>query len=260
MTQRDRWTGDAGRLVSTPIPPLPKMPDIKGRQKIRIRDSAEHFVCLNALAPDLLVVHPQYFARGYRNASPDLLARAAVAKMLVEAAKLLPRSLKLLIWDAWRPTALQKELFDEEFEKQRARNPGYSEEEVFRETQRFVSVPSNDPATPAPHLTGGAIDLTICRADGVPIEMGTPVDDFSEKAGTRYFEEQAVNGVLADADRLALEHRRLLHGVMTTVGFTAYRDEWWHFDYGDQFWAATLNVDSIYAGRDHGGQGSTVAS
>jgi hypothetical protein len=30
------------------------------------------------------------------------------------------------------------------------------------------------------------------------------------------------------------------------VGFTNYREEWWHFDYGNRFWAKLNGTDSIY--------------
>ena len=31
-------------------------------------------------------------------------------------------------------------------------------------------------------------------------------------------------------------------------GFTAYLEEWWHFDYGDQFWGLATGRAARYAG------------
>ena len=33
---------------------------------------------------------------------------------------------------------------------------------------------------------------------------------------------------------------------MIEQGFTSYAEEWWHFDYGDQFWGSITGQDAIY--------------
>ena len=35
---------------------------------------------------------------------------------------------------------------------------------------------------------------------------------------------------------------------MSAQGFTAYHEEWWHFDYGDQFWGLATGRAACYAG------------
>lgn len=35
---------------------------------------------------------------------------------------------------------------------------------------------------------------------------------------------------------------------MTSVGFTNYPSEWWHYDYGDLFWAAEAGADCALFG------------
>ena len=35
---------------------------------------------------------------------------------------------------------------------------------------------------------------------------------------------------------------------MSAQGFTAYAEEWWHFDHGDQFWGLVTGRPARYAG------------
>jgi hypothetical protein len=35
---------------------------------------------------------------------------------------------------------------------------------------------------------------------------------------------------------------------MSAQGFTAYVEEWWHFDYGDQFWGLVTERPARYEG------------
>ena len=37
---------------------------------------------------------------------------------------------------------------------------------------------------------------------------------------------------------------------MSDQGFTAYHEEWWHFDYGDQFWGLATGRPAIYGAAE----------
>jgi len=67
--------------------------------------------------------------------------------------------------------------------------------------------------------------------------MGTIFDDFSDRAATNYFEGMVTEKTHDNGTSIPLHNRRLLYSIMTSVGFTNYFAEWWHFDYGNQFWA-----------------------
>ena len=36
---------------------------------------------------------------------------------------------------------------------------------------------------------------------------------------------------------------------MSAQGFTAYLEEWWHFDYGDQFWGLATGPRGLLRGN-----------
>jgi len=44
------------------------------------------------------------------------------------------------------------------------------------------------------------------------------------------------------------QNRRLLCHAMHQAGFENLPSEWWHFDYGDRFWAYYRNCPAMYAG------------
>ena len=187
----------------------------------------------------------QYPVLGMKNAEPQCLMRKEAAERLFAAAKKLPKGYRFRIWDAWRPFALQQELY-ETYSMNIIRDFGLdqvSESERDAVIRGFVSEPVEDRETPPVHTTGGAVDLTILDASGKELDMGTAFDAFTEKTKTNFFEQ-------ADKEplRTIRENRRLLCRVMLKEGFTNLPSEWWHFDYGDRFWADFKDKTAIYGG------------
>lgn len=56
------------------------------------------------------------------------------------------------------------------------RQSGPELEAVTAEVGRFWAAPSPDPATPPPHSTGGAVDLTLATTSGEPLDLGGEID------------------------------------------------------------------------------------
>jgi D-alanyl-D-alanine dipeptidase len=77
--------------------------------------------------------------------------------------------------------------------------------------------------------------------------MGTEFDHFGPEAATRYFEDKLLKAeTLTIEEYSCLQNRRLLFHVLAEVGFTNYHEEWWHFDYGNQFWGKITGKQAIY--------------
>lgn len=233
----------------TPVPIPRKAWSWAESRKQIIKECNEKLVTLN-LVPDKIVVSSQYFLQGLEGGLPECFARETVHKKLIEASKLLPAGYRLVILDSWRPLKVQQSLFDRLKGEISINNPELSEEEVMNRTLTYVALPSKDPLKPSPHNTGGAVDLTIADEDGIMLNMGTDFDDSTSKAGTTYFEELIAKGEdLSPEKTEALKNRRLLYHIMTSVGFTNYIDEWWHFDYGNQNWAWISGSDHAIYGK-----------
>lgn len=204
--------------------PKRKMPKIDDYTKMYIID--EKFVSLTDAG---LLVDSQYVKYG----SPtDCYARETVANLLKTADKVAKGvfGVRLLVLDAYRPVSVQTTLWDKYYCELKAQYPDLAEEELIAKVKQFVSKPSEDIFHPSVHNTGGAVDVTLVMSDGTRLDMGTEFDDFSEKAHTAYFEKGRHKVYHRN-------HRRMLYSIMTSVGFTNLPSEWWHYDYGDAFWA-----------------------
>jgi D-alanyl-D-alanine dipeptidase len=218
----------ASPLAARPIPLL-ALP--ANWQAALIAEGGEPLVPLGAYASAGIAVEPRYHQAGYPGALPDCYLRAGVARRLAEAARALPGGWRFVVFDGWRPLAVQQALYDEYRAELRAQWPAASDAWLDAETARYVSRPSDDPARPAPHLTGGAVDLGLRDAADQLVPMGTPFDACDPASATDHFERRLTAGeVLTAAETTALRHRRLLYHALTAAGFSSYGEEWWHFE------------------------------
>lgn len=228
-----------------------KRKSVKGWKDVEIKelDKPEPLVNLakNGRLKPFLVLSPQYHQQGIKGNIREMWVRKGLAHALYRAALLLPEGCKFKILDAWRPPAVQQALFDEYLKSLRRKKPKLSEEDLKEKTENYVSLPSKDPEKPSPHTTGGAIDLTIVDPNGKELDMGTEFDHFGPEAKTIHFEEKLKGDLaLSEQERQALINRRLLYSIMITAGFTDYREEWWHYDFGNQFWGRIKEKTAIY--------------
>ena len=107
--------------------------------------------------------------------------------------------LGLKVYDAYRPFAVQKKMWD-----------------LVRD-ERYVSNPAKNRGR---HTRGTAVDVTLIDRAGRELPMPSDFDDFSEKAHRDY------RGC-TDAEKA---NRQKLETIMVRHGFVPYPDEWWHFD------------------------------
>lgn len=139
---------------------------------------------------------------GYRVPRALLRREAALALARVQARLgLLGYGLK--VWDAYRPVraTLAMVAWCERTGNTKLLDDGY----IARRSR---------------HNQGIAIDLTIVDlGSGQTLEMGTPFDEFSERAHT------------ANATGDVAIHRKLLGDAMAREGFVNYASEWWHFSF-----------------------------
>jgi D-alanyl-D-alanine dipeptidase len=186
--------------------------------------------------------HPyEKLGANYGGHSPYYL-RETVVKNLLEAQsylQLLHPGWQIQIFDGYRPVAVQQFMVDYSF-AEALRNRGLVEaqlspqqrEEIWQAVYEIWAVPSLDEKTPPPHSTGAAVDMTLVDESGQVVDMGSPIDELSERSHPNYYanhdhpESQTYHA-----------HRQLLHDVMLKAGFQRNPREWWHFSYGDQMWA-----------------------
>jgi D-alanyl-D-alanine dipeptidase len=239
-------------------------PRLKPYQQIPILDCGEPLV---PIPPEQFAVetpHP-YVAIGapYGDKSPYYLREGVLARLIQSQRSLQSQhpGWRIQIFDAYRPIAVQQYMVDYAF-TQTVKQQGRAVEDlsetdrqaILEQVYQFWATPSPNPATPPPHSTGAAIDVTLVDAAGTPVDMGSPIDELSMRSYPDYFahppdpewtESLPGNQILSESDRLTIhQNRQRLRQVMTATGFCQHPREWWHFSFGDQLWAWQLNQDN----------------
>ena len=144
--------------------------------------------------------------------APRCLLLAPVAERLARAAaELGGHGYRLVLWDCYRPLAVQRELWR------------------LRPDRRWVA----DPARGSNHNRAAAVDVSLAAPDGRPVEMPTDHDAFDARA-----RPEAVQGLAPPV----LERRALLRRAMEAAGFRQNRGEWWHYDAPEARGAPLLDV------------------
>ena len=215
---------------------------------------------LVSLPLELLRLEPHPYVSVGAPYGPDadpFRLRSGVVQRLLQAQQALKQrhpELRLAIFDAWRPVSVQAFMVEFSVE-QEAKRCGVDRDDaagmtgVREAVNRFWAEPSRNPATPPPHSTGGAVDLTLASSlDGTQLFMGGMIDAINEISEPDHFVQAA-----AGTDKAIWHKRRcLLRSVMSAAGFAQHPNEWWHFSHGDQLWAwRSGQSTAIYAEADN---------
>ncbi|MFF2146179.1 M15 family metallopeptidase [Kitasatospora sp. NPDC058190] len=200
---------------------------------VPVRECGERLV--DVRGPELLV-------DGRKQDGTDAFAqlRTDVLDRLLDAQTKLPDGIRLLFVEGYRPPALQSRYFDEYAAELRTANPGWPDDRIRSAASRYVSPPEI-----APHSAGAAVDLTLVDADGRELDLGTRVNASPEESsGACYTDAEGIS-------TQARSNRRLLSGVLAGAGLVNYPTEWWHWSYGDRYWAlATGAPAALYGPTD----------
>ncbi|NJP66997.1 M15 family metallopeptidase [Streptomyces spiramenti] len=202
---------------------------------IELRECGEPLVDARTDGPALLVDD--------RRAAADprfAHLRTGVLERLLDAASRLPDGVRLALVEGYRPPELQRRYFGTYRERLRAEGRYGSEAELHEATSRYVAPPSV-----APHTSGAAADLTLIGVDGQELDLGTAVNATPEES-----DGACYTAALSITPR-ARENRRLLGDVLRAAGMVNYPTEWWHWSYGDHYWAlATGAPHALYGPRE----------
>lgn len=177
----------------------------------------------------------------YGEHSPYYL-RESVIDNLIQAQNYLHLLLggwRIQIFDAYRPVSVQQFMVDYSF-AQLVQQRGLigvdlspnQRQEIWELVYEIWAVPSLDAQTPPPHSTGAAVDVTLVNDRGQIVNMGSAIDELSERSHPDYY----ANSSHPQAKQYHA-HRQLLLNVMLKAGFQRNPKEWWHFSFGDQMWA-----------------------
>ena len=134
-----------------------------------------------------------------------LLRRDAAERLARVQRRLRADGLGLLVWDCYRPFAVQERFW------------------ALVPDERYVARPERRDGRPvagSKHNRGAAVDVTLVDAAGAALAMPTGFDDFSERA------HRGAPGV----PPVARANAERLEAAMVSEGFEPLPTEWWHFD------------------------------
>jgi zinc D-Ala-D-Ala dipeptidase len=179
-----------------------------------------------------LTVDRVYWEAGFLYSIEPALIRKEASRRLRLAANKLPEPFGLVLLDAWRKPEQQEHLYRLYYPEGSALEEG------------FVSRPTLDLRKPAPHTTGGAVDVTL-SFEGIPLGLGTNYDEFSKDsyANADANPEQGIS-------ELEWELRRILYSAMYESDFVVFLKEWWHFEYGTRLWSASTGRPALFGRAD----------
>ena len=136
--------------------------------------------------------------------SEAYLRYGTVKKLLCVQNDLQELGLSLKIWDAFRPTEAQFDLWE------------------VCPNSIYVANPNKGFSS---HSRGNTVDITLVDSEGNELVMPTEFDDFSKLADRDY----------SDCTKQAATNAKLLEQIMTDNGFKPYFGEWWHFTDLDEY-------------------------
>jgi len=168
------------------------------------------------------------------------MVRSGLARRLEAASERLPDDVALHVVEGHRPVSAQREIIERYRAELLAEHDGLAGDELARLVSRFVA-----PLGVAPHIAGAAVDVTLVDAEGEELEMGTAIDATPEQSGGAcYFSSPRI---CEEARR----NRSLLAYALSEAGLVNYPTEWWHWSYGDRYWALVTGAPAgIYGPVD----------
>ncbi|MFI9030430.1 nitrilase-related carbon-nitrogen hydrolase [Streptomyces sp. NPDC053560] len=199
---------------------------------VPVVECGEPLVDVRAAAPELLVSEIREDPAG-----AFAFLRAGVLERLLRAQDSLPDGLRLRLTEGYRPPALQRRYFEEYTEELRAAYPEWPPARLRDAAGRYVSPPEI-----APHSAGGAVDLLLVAADGTDLDMGTRLNADPEESGGACYTN--APGLTPEARA----HRRILGAALSGAGLVNYPTEWWHWSYGDRYWALMTGAEHCLYG------------
>lgn len=187
------------------------------RQQVSV-DSMQKMIEIKTKVPNIVydlryATQNNFTHRKLYESGKQTFLRLPVVKALQQVQNdLAKRNYSLKLFDAYRPYAITKRMWD------------------LIHDERYVA----DPSKGSGHNRGLSVDLTIIDLkNGNELDMGTGFDNFSDTAHHSF----------KNLSEIVLQNRKLLKETMEKYGFKALETEWWHYSWPNDRNYEVLDVD-----------------
>ena len=197
--------------------------------KIPVQDNHEPMVDLKTQTAIHIGPSPEI-----ENNTNYTFMRKTVYEQLALANSQLPKGMHLCLYEGYRSLDLQKMIYEAHYSDVKKEHPDWSLTDIFNETTKLVSPVINLDGSKniPPHATGGAIDVYLVDDQGKALDMGIhPKDWMKDNDGHLSLTQSVVISEEAKANRTIMSQ------ALNQVGFVNYPTEYWHWSYGDKYWA-----------------------
>jgi len=183
---------------------------------IYIKDNQEPLVNIKKICPSIVVM--------LHTGEKTAYLRRSVAKKICQAKSNLPKGYTFVINDAWRSPKTQQKIYNRFLKYFTKKYPSWPKSKVVKEVKKYVA--PFEGKRVSGHLTGGAIDLRLYK-NGRRVPMWSSKLSYQENA-------QSIQPKLP---KHLQENRKIMYDALSKAGLVNYWREFWHWSYGDLFWA-----------------------
>lgn len=156
-----------------------------------------------------------------------LRLRSGVVVLLKQVEENLPKGYHLMIRDAFRSKLIVEQLRALYIQREKEKNPNLSDQEASLLVEMFLA--TSDDIVPPGHMTGGALDVVLAYDDGTRVPMEVSYDLIPRA--------KQIRTICEGLPQEIMNNRKILVEAMESVGFHNYSGEYWHYSYGDAYWA-----------------------
>ena len=153
-----------------------------------------------------------------------LYLRKSVADKLNEAKKYLPNSMTFIIGEAWRPREYQKNIYDGFIRRFTKKYPDWPKEKIIKEADKYAAPYTGKKISG--HMTGAALDIRL-YSNGKKVPM---------KSFRLSYQENSKS-IQPKLPKYIKRNRKILFNALEKAELSNYPNEYWHWSYGDIWWA-----------------------
>jgi len=193
---------------------------------INIKECGEKLVDLRKYSPNAILTS---------TIKNHAYLRESVAKMINKAITYLPKGMTFKIISAWRSAGEQATIYKNFWHFVEKKHPGWSKEKIKKFVETFVA-PFKGKYVSG-HMTGAAVDIRLIK-NGRNIPMRTNKLSYEENSQSHQ----------PKLPKRLINNRKIMFQALEKVGLTNCLAEFWHWSYGDIWWAKSSNKKTAIYG------------
>lgn len=153
-----------------------------------------------------------------------LYLRKSVADKINEAKKYLPENVTFIVGEAWRSQKYQKNIYNGFIRRFTKKYPDWSKDRIIKEVDEYAAPYKGKEVSG--HMTGAAVDIRL-YSNGKKVPMKSSKLSYQENS----------KSIQPKLPKYIKRNRKILFNALAKAGLSNYSNEYWHWSYGDIWWA-----------------------